>query len=118
MTCTPTLQEVMKLALTMSKYDFGIDCGLRTLEEQRKLVISGASHTLKSYHLPDARGESQAVDIKVYVGGDVTWEAKYYRKVAGAIFKAAFILGIEVEWGGHWETLNDMPHFQRPRKEI
>ena len=102
----------MLLALTITKYDFGIGCGKRTYDEQRENVASGASLTMESRHLPNAFGESEAVDILVYVNGKLTWEPKYYRKVAGAIFKAAFRLGIEIEWGGHWESLNDMPHYQ------
>ena len=115
-TCTRTLQQVLYLGLKLSKYDFGVDCGLRTVEEQRARVAAGDSLTLNSKHLPDELGESQAFDIKIYVNGKITWDKKYFRKVAGAIFKAAFILGIEIEWGGHWENLNDMPHFQRPTK--
>jgi len=115
-TCDDQLQRIMHLAITLTKYDFGIDCGVRTVEEQRALVKKGASNTMNSLHLPNAFGESEAVDIKVYVNGSITWDSKYFRKVAGAIFKAAFQLGIEIEWGGHWENLYDTPHFQLPKE--
>ena len=114
--CDDALVQVMTLALTLSKYDFGIGETLRSIKAQQENVASGASLTMESRHLPNAFGESEAADIKIYVNGIITWEPKYFRKVAGAVFKAAFILGIEIEWGGHWESLNDMPHFQLARK--
>lgn len=117
-TCDDQLVQVMELAITLTKYDFGITCGVRTLEEQRILFAEGKSLTMNSKHLPNEQGVSRAVDLVVYVNGKVTWADKYYRKVAGAVFKAAFILGIEIEWGGHWENLNDSPHFQLPKETV
>lgn len=113
--CHHDLQSVFSLAIKLTKYDFGISCGLRAIEEQEKLFESGASLTMNSRHLPDQYGLSNAVDIVVYVDGKATWQAPHYRKVSAAIFKAAFQLGIEIEWGGHFETLNDQPHYQLPK---
>lgn len=106
------LVKVVELALTKSKYDFGITCGLRNLEEQSKLFIEGATQTMSSRHLANLKGESEAVDIVVYVNNKVTWDSKYYRAVAQAFFAAAIELGIQIEWGGLWKTLIDGPHFQ------
>lgn len=106
------LARVARRALELSPYDFGITCGLRQLEEQRKLVASGASHTMDSRHLPNSQGEAEAIDIVVYVSGSVTWKAGYYRKVAQAFFAAAIELGIQIEWGGLWQSLVDGPHYQ------
>ena len=39
--------RVVKTAITVSKIDFGVICGLRTVEEQRELVAKGASQTMK-----------------------------------------------------------------------
>lgn len=109
----PELRKVVKLALKYSKYDFGVSESLRTLERQKELVASGKSKTMNSRHLPNAEGKSEAVDLAVYVGGKLTWEKKYLRKVSGAMFRAAFELGVPIEWGGHWETFLDMPHYQK-----
>lgn len=109
----PELRKVVKLALKYSKYDFGVAESLRTLERQKELVATGKSKTLKSRHLPNHEGKSEAVDLAVYVDGKLTYEKKYLRKVAGAMFKAAFELGVPIEWGGHWESFLDMPHFQK-----
>lgn len=109
----PEMRAVVKLALKYSKYDFGVSESLRTLERQKELVATGKSKTLKSRHLPNAEGKSEAVDLAVYVGGKLTYEKKYLRKVSGAMFRAAFELGVPIEWGGHWETFLDMPHYQK-----
>ena len=53
---------VVKHAITVSKQDFSVICGLRTIEEQRALVAKGASQTMKSKHL-----DGIAVDLMAYV---------------------------------------------------
>lgn len=106
------LQRVCHLALKYSKYDFGLTDGLRTESEQRENIASGASQTTDSRHLPNKNGLSEAVDIVIFVNGKSTWESKYYRKVAEAFFKAAFEIGVPIEWGGHWESIFDGPHYQ------
>ena len=116
MQCDEDLALVMQLAITYTKYDFGIGETLRKVERQKELVDSGASQTMDSRHLPNVSGESEACDIIVYVNGKVTWEIKYYRKVACAIFRAAIDLGIQVEWGGLWESFVDGPHWQLKNK--
>ena len=54
----PKLVKVVTTAITMSKIDFGVICGLRTIEEQRELVAKGASQTMKSKHI-----DGNAVDL-------------------------------------------------------
>ena len=56
---------VVKHAITVSKQDFSVICGLRTIEEQRALVAKGASQTMKSKHL-----DGIAVDLMAYCAGD------------------------------------------------
>jgi hypothetical protein len=46
-----------------TKIDFGVICGLRTMEEQRVLVDKGASKTMRSKHL-----DGKAVDLMAYIG--------------------------------------------------
>ena len=65
----PRLQDVVRLAITKTKVDFGVICGLRTIEEQRLLVAKGASQTMKSRHL-----EGNAVDLMAYIGSRPSWE--------------------------------------------
>ena len=39
----PDLVETVKLAIKLTRVDFGITCGLRTLEQQKRLVATGRS---------------------------------------------------------------------------
>ena len=59
----PDLIEMVKTAITLTKVDFGVTCGMRTLAEQEALVAKGASKTMKSKHL-----EGRAVDLVAYIG--------------------------------------------------
>lgn len=93
----PDLVRVVEKAITLTTVDFGVTCGLRTLEEQKKLVEQGASQTLKSKHL-----EGLAVDLVAYVGGRVSWEMPLYDKVADAMHTAALEEGVKLCWGGAW----------------
>lgn len=111
----PDLERVAVLALKHSKYDFGITESLRTLERQKQLVAQGKSQTMNSRHLDNGNGVSEAIDIKVYVGGQIVWEHRYFRRVIQAFVRAAIELGIQLEFGGLWETFIDSPHIQLPR---
>ena len=57
------MRAVTELAIEYTKIDFGVTCGLRTVEEQRALVDAGASQTMNSLHIT-----GQAVDVVAYVG--------------------------------------------------
>ena len=102
----PELVKLMKESIVNSPYDFMITCGLRTKEEQKVLVATGKSRTMKSKHLT-----GDAVDIAVLVNGEVSWDLKYYKEVATHVKKVAKSLGIRVTWGGDWGFV-DGPHFQ------
>ena len=93
------LQEVVKMAITLSKTDFGVVQGLRTKQQQEELVAKGASQTMKSKHL-----EGKAFDIMAYVNGRASWELNLYDDLADAIKEAAVTLGIPICWGAAWAT--------------
>ena len=101
------LVNLMKEAIKDSPYDFGITEGIRTLERQKELFAQGKTKTLKSYHLV-----GKAVDVKVYVNGEITWDFKYYKEVADCVKEVARKLGYVITWGGDWKTFKDGPHFQ------
>ena len=88
---------VVKEAITLTKVDFGVICGLRTQEEQEALVAKGASQTMKSKHL-----EGNAVDLMAYLDGRGTWELNVYDEVAAAMKQAARELEVTIRWGGAW----------------
>jgi len=88
---------VVKEAITLTKVDFGVICGMRTQEEQEALVAKGASQTMKSKHL-----EGNAVDLMAYLDGRGTWELNVYDEVADAMKQAARELEVKIRWGGAW----------------
>ena len=97
----PQLIEVVKTAITLTKVDFGVTCGMRTVEEQEKLVASGASQTMKSKHL-----EGRAVDLVAYIGPNVTWSLNKYDEIADAMAAAAKQKGVAIKWGAAWTVGN------------
>tara|TARA_B100000989_G_scaffold207621_1_gene157348 strand:- start:3527 stop:3979 length:453 start_codon:yes stop_codon:yes gene_type:complete len=93
----PKLVTVVKTAITMSKIDFGVICGLRTIEEQRELVAKGASQTMKSKHI-----DGNAVDLMAYIGSRGSWEMNLYDDIADAMKIAADEHNIQIRWGAAW----------------
>jgi peptidoglycan LD-endopeptidase CwlK len=77
---------------------------IRTQEKQREYVNSGASQTMKSYHLV-----GQALDfVPVDREGKTLWSGYGAPDIQAAI-KEAKQLGFE--WGGNWKFV-DKPHLQ------
>lgn len=87
--------------------------GLRTLDDQRKLVASGASLTLNSLHRKQETGFGHALDLIPY---PVDWNnIERFNMLATLMFRAALEDGYPHEWGGHWKRFKDYPHHQLPR---
>ena len=97
-----SLVAVAKGAIGHTKTDFGVICGLRTLDEQRKLVAKGASKTMKSKHLG-----GNALDLMAYLGSRGSWELNLYDDLADAVKQAAIDVGVAVRWGAAWH-INDI----------
>lgn len=98
----PDLVEVVKTAIEITKIDFGVTQGVRTLQEQKQLVASGASQTMNSRHLPQSDGFSHAVDVVAYVGSRVSWELNLYDNIADAFKYAAIEHDVKLRWGAAW----------------
>ena len=94
----PDLVRVVRLALTITDIDFSVHEGVRTLERQKKLVASGASRTLDSYHLT-----GDAVDLVPYVDGELRWEHPLCNQVAQAMHEACTRLHERLVWGRVWD---------------
>lgn len=105
----PDLVRIVERAIEITKQDFTVVDGLRSLERQRELVKSGASKTMNSRHLT-----GHAVDLAPYVKGGISWDWKYFYPIADAMKAAAKELNIPVEWGGDWTSFKDGPHWQLP----
>jgi len=91
---------VVKHAITVSKQDFSVICGLRTIEEQRALVAKGASQTMKSKHI-----DGLAVDLMAYCSGD-RWELNLYDEIADAMAEGARVCDVPIKWGAAWTVPN------------
>jgi peptidoglycan L-alanyl-D-glutamate endopeptidase CwlK len=99
----PDMVAVVERAIELTKIDFGVTFGVRTLEEQEKLFASGRSQTMKSKHLiQEDTGFSHAVDLMAYVDGAGCWELNVYDDIADAMKEAAIEKGVSVKWGAAW----------------
>jgi len=93
--------RVVKKAIELTKVDFGVICGLRTVEEQEELVAKGASQTMKSKHI-----DGLAVDLMAYLGGRASWELNLYDDIADGMKEAAKLENVGVRWGAAWQIDN------------
>ena len=108
----PALQNVVMRAIQLTKVDFAVIEGLRTLERQKELVAKGASQTLKSKHL-----EGKAVDLMAYEpGGKATWSSVYYDDIADAMSLAASEFEVGIRWGAAWH-IPDITLFEGTSQE-
>lgn len=113
------LVAVVLRAIEITEQDFSVIEGRRTIERQKSLYAKGKSKTMNSRHLTGC-----AVDLCPYPpNGDLDedgipniedWD-QYY-PIAAAMKQAAFELGVDIKWGGDWETFKDGPHFELDRK--
>ena len=97
----PDLIKVVKYAIGVTKVDFGVIEGVRTLEKQKELVAAGASKTMNSKHL-----KGLAVDLMAYVGGRGCWELNVYDDIADAMKQGAIEYGVPIVWGASWHIRN------------
>ena len=92
-----SLVVVVKRAIQLTKVDFGVSEGLRSVPRQMELVARGASKTMKSKHI-----DGLAVDLVAYISGRMSWELNLYDDIADAMAAAAKEHGVTVRWGGAW----------------
>ena len=102
----PVLVDTVKRAIELSKVDFGVIFGVRSLETQKKLYESGRSQTMKSKHLIQPDGTAHAVDLMAYDGSDPSWEIVMYDDIADAMKAAAKETGAKIRWGAAWTVDN------------
>ncbi|MCB0184496.1 MAG: M15 family metallopeptidase [Caldilineaceae bacterium] len=95
----PDLAAIVERAIQISAQDFSVHDGIRTLEEQQRLVAAGASQTMESRHIT-----GHAVDLVPYVNGKLRWEWAPIYVIADAVRVAAREKGIPLRWGGAWDA--------------
>ena len=99
----PVLVDTVKRAIELSKVDFGVIYGVRSLAEQEKLYKAGRSQTMKSRHLIQEDGTSHAVDLMAYDGSNPSWDLVMYDDIADAMKAAALKTGAKIRWGAAWQ---------------
>ena len=105
------LVAVVKYAIAVTKIDFGVICGLRTIEEQRELVAKGASQTMNSKHIG-----GNAVDLMAYIGPRGSWELNLYDEIADAMKQGAQQVGVDMRWGAAWQ-IDSIAHWKGTMEE-
>lgn len=106
----PDLIWIVERAIALTDQDFCVHDGVRTVEEQKALVRSGASKTMNSRHLIRSDGFGHAVDLVPWINGQPRWEWKPVYLIAVAVRRAAVERGVALTWGGAWDRrLNDLP---------
>jgi len=112
----PKLIEIAQSALQISTYDFGIAWmgGLRTEEDQRKLMKTGASRTMKSKHMKQSDGYGHAFDVLPYLNNTPTVNASsdIYSSIVVSVAKCAQALNVKIKWGGCWACINTCRNVQ------
>ena len=98
----PTMVDTVKRAIELSKVDFGVIYGVRSLAEQKRLYEAKRSQTMKSKHLVQEDGYSHAVDLMAYDGSDPSWDIVMYDDIADAMKQAAIETGAKICWGAAW----------------
>lgn len=115
--------------------------GVRTIAEQKKNILKGASQTMDSKHLPrdaegnlDEDGEAEAIDMIPYPtdwklvqrgmdavkAADPSMQVCRHYMYVGFVLGCAHALGINVRPGADWNsngevgdhTFIDLPHFE------
>ncbi|MBC1474895.1 M15 family peptidase [Listeria grandensis] len=81
---------------------------IRTKAQQEANVKSGASQTMKSYHLV-----GQALDFVPTKGASTIWDGYERADIKKFIAKAK---SLGFEWGGDWKGFVDKPHLQNNYK--
>lgn len=89
--------HVVKHAITITKIDFGVIEGLRSVETQRRYVEAGKSQTMVSRHLT-----GHAVDLMAYIDGKASWELNVYDEIADAMKHSAVEFDVAIRWGAAW----------------
>ena len=108
----PDLVAVVHRAIQLTKVDFVVIEGLRTLARQRQLKDAGASRTLRSRHIT-----GHAVDVAAVVGREIRWDWPLYPVIAAAFKQAAAELEIPIAMGRDGDR-SCGPHFELAREAI
>lgn len=103
---SPTLVMLVKDAITITKQDFSVLEGLRSIEDEQKHIDN---HTSKLHdprnckHCAQLDGFSHAVDLVPYVNNEPSWDWQYIWAIAFAMRDAAIRHKVLIKWGAVWD---------------
>ena len=110
------IQELMHNVLAIMDISI-LECH-RTQERQMDLFLRGLSELNGTDKMSKHQQfPSLAVDVIPYEKGHNPFDGSekselMFYKLSRIIFIEARKLGLDITWGGHWESLIDMPHWQ------
>lgn len=120
-TCHPSLQKLFETVVVY--FDCSVLCGYRGKEEQDEAYRQGRS--TKKYPLSRHNKQpSKAVDVVPY---PIDWNDKErFYFFAGFVKGIATLMGIDIRWGGDWDsdtevhdqTFFDLPHFELKERDV
>ena len=138
-TCTAYIKEVFTEAIKISKIDFGVAQGERTVEQQRQYFNEGKSKVnpdaytpeelpLKGKHITNGiYTKAGAVDIYAYLPGTgASWDKSHLCYIAGLVMAIDAQKENRLRWGGNWDGdgviindqgFQDLPHFEEKDRE-
>ena len=129
-TAHPDLQRLFNEVI--KHWDCKVTSGLRTTAEQRALynqgrttpggIVTNTDGVVKRSNHQARPGESfgRAVDVSPY---PIDWgDYNRFYAFAGCVIGISKMMGINVRWGGDWDSdrdfrdqkFNDLPHFELP----
>ena len=127
-TCHKDLQLVMETAIEVSRVDFGVSEGHRSIVRQLELFNEGFSQKDGIVNLSNHNyTPSRAADIFGWVNGRLTYKLDVMCYLAGLIEGISEVLYNEgrinhkIRWGGNWDmdgeiltdqSFDDTPHFE------
>jgi peptidoglycan L-alanyl-D-glutamate endopeptidase CwlK len=115
-TCHPKIQLVCYDVIRF--FDFTVTCGHRGEAEQNALYEIGRRGIEGEKIVTRAKwGQSKhnkkpspAIDVAPW---PIDWDdLGRFHELAGRMLHSAACLGVPLVWGGHWEKLQDLPHFE------
>jgi len=117
----PILVTMAEKALAESPVDFGVikNGGFRTAEEQHELFLKKRSK-LDGFIQISHHQLGNAIDLVPYIDGKFTWsDRKAFEQINAVVLKVwkeMKVRGVQLTWGGSWETFYDPAHYQIKNK--
>ena len=106
-TCHIDLQRIANKAIEI--VDFSVICGHRGAGAQDRAFNKGYSKVV----YPNSRHNRQPSEALDFAPYPIDWkDIERFRYQAGIMMGIAHVMGIELKWGGNWETFKDYGHLQ------